>query len=338
MGVVKFSDGLYDRLPPVKGRMEANADLSKSTWFRVGGPAEIMFWPADLSDLMAFLQNVPEDVPVTIIGIGSNLIVRDGGVPGVVIRLSEVFTKISVDGLEITAGGGVSNLRLANAARECGITGFEFLCGIPGAVGGAIRMNAGAYGSETRDIVQRVRALDGKGNLIELSVEDMKYSYRHSDTPEDLIFIDGCFKGAPGVVADIADRMKEIRAEREQTQPVKTPTGGSTFTNPPGAKAWELIDQAGCRGLMRGGAVVSEKHCNFLINIGSATAADLEGLGEEVRRRVFEKSGVKLEWEIRRIGVTIDPPVKSMATEVTSWRVMLLCYWAVGPPSGKCLW
>jgi UDP-N-acetylmuramate dehydrogenase len=309
MAAPKFPDDLFPRLPATLGRIETNADLSKSTWFRVGGPAEVMFWPADLNDLMNFLQNKPDDVPITIIGIGSNLMVRDGGVPGVVIRFSEVFTKISVEGLEITAGGGVSNLRLANAARECGIAGFEFLCGIPGAVGGAVRMNAGAYGSETKDIVQRVRALDVKGNLIELSVAEMKYSYRHSEAPADLIFIDASFKGEPGNTREIADRMKEIRAERALTQPVKTPTGGSTFTNPPGAKAWELIDQAGCRGLMRGGAIVSEKHCNFLINTGSATAADLEGLGEEVRRRVFESSGIQLEWEIRRIGVPENPQV-----------------------------
>ena len=309
MAAPKFPDDLFPRLPATLGRIETNADLSKSTWFRVGGPAEVMFWPADLNDLMNFLQNKPDDVPITIIGIGSNLMVRDGGVPGVVIRLSEVFTKISVEGLEITAGGGVSNLRLANAARECGIAGFEFLCGIPGAVGGAVRMNAGAYGSETKDIVQRVRALDVKGNLIELSVAEMKYSYRHSEAPADLIFIDASFKGEPGNTREIADRMKEIRAERALTQPVKIPTGGSTFTNPPGAKAWELIDQAGCRGLMRGGAIVSEKHCNFLINTGSATAADLEGLGEEVRRRVFESSGIQLEWEIRRIGVPENPQV-----------------------------
>ena len=309
MAAPKFPDDLFPRLPATLGRIETNADLSKSTWFRVGGPAEVMFWPSDLNDLMNFLQNKPDDVPITIIGIGSNLMVRDGGVPGVVIRLSEVFTKISVEGLEITAGGGVSNLRLANAARECGIAGFEFLCGIPGAVGGAVRMNAGAYGSETKDIVQRVRALDVKGNLIELSVAEMKYSYRHSEAPADLIFIDASFKGEPGNTREIADRMNEIRAERALTQPVKTPTGGSTFTNPPGAKAWELIDQAGCRGLMRGGAIVSEKHCNFLINTGSATAADLEGLGEEVRRRVFESSGIQLEWEIRRIGVPENPQV-----------------------------
>lgn len=302
----RFEHGLIARLPAVKGRFEENADLSKSTWFRVGGPAEIMFWPQDLSDLSDFLKNKPVDIPVTIIGIGSNLMVRDGGVPGVVIRLSDVFNEISVDGMEITAGGGVSNLRLANAARDAGIAGFEFLSGIPGAVGGAIRMNAGAYGSETKDIVQRIRALDGTGNLVELSVEDMKYSYRHSDAPEDYIFLDGRFKGSAGEPTEISDRMKAIRAERELTQPIKTPTGGSTFTNPPGAKAWELIDQAGCRGLMRGGAVVSEKHCNFLINSGSASAADLEGLGEEVRRRVFETSGIKLEWEIRRIGVAAN--------------------------------
>jgi len=314
MAAPRFPDGLMAKLPPVKGRLEENAELAKSTWFRVGGPAEVMFQPRDLKDLTNFLAHKPDDVPITIIGIGSNLMVRDGGVPGVVIRLGEVFTDISVDGLEIVAGGGVSNLRLANAARDAGIKGFEFLTGIPGAVGGALRMNAGAYGAETKDIVQSVKAIDEQGAIIELSVDDMKFSYRHSDAPADLIFVEGRFKGEAGTTAGIGARMKSIRAQREQSQPIKTPTGGSTFTNPPDAKAWELIDQAGCRGLMRGGAVVSEKHCNFLINTGSATAADLEGLGEEVRRRVFETSGVKLEWVIRRIGVPGQPSVEEVSS------------------------
>ena len=314
MAAPSFSDGLLAKLPAVKGRLKANADLSKSTWFRVGGPAEVMFQPRDLDDLVNFLTDKPDDVPMTVIGIGSNLMVRDGGVPGVVIRLGEVFTDISVDGLEITAGGGVSNLRLANAARDAGIKGFEFLTGIPGAVGGALRMNAGAYGAETKDIVQSVKAIDEHGQIVDLTVADMKFSYRHSDAPDDLIFIEGRFKGKSGTPAGIGARMKSIRAQREQSQPIKTPTSGSTFTNPPDAKAWELIDQAGCRGLMRGGAVVSEKHCNFLINTGSATAADLEGLGEEVRHRVFETSGVKLEWEIRRIGVAANPSIEEVSS------------------------
>ena len=314
MAAPSFQDGLIAKLPPVKGRLEENAELAKSTWFRVGGPAEVMFQPRDLDDLTDFLTHKPVDIPITAIGIGSNLMVRDGGVPGVVIRLGEVFTDIAVDDLEIVAGGGVSNLRLANAARDAGIKGFEFLTGIPGAVGGALRMNAGAYGAETKDIVQSVKAIDERGAIIELSLADMKFSYRHSAAPADLIFVEGRFKGEAGTPAGIGARMKSIRAQREQSQPIKTPTGGSTFTNPPDAKAWELIDQAGCRGLMRGGAVVSEKHCNFLINAGSATAADLEGLGEEVRRRVFETSGVKLEWEIRRIGVPGQPNAREVSS------------------------
>ncbi len=314
MAAPSFSDGLLAKLPAVKGRLKENADLAKSTWFRVGGPAEVMFQPRDLDDLVNFLTDKPDDVPMTVIVIGSNLMVRDGGVPGVVIRLGEVFTDISVDELEITAGGGVSNLRLANAARDAGIKGFEFLTGIPGAVGGALRMNAGAYGAETKNIVQSVKAIDEHGQIVDLTVADMKFSYRHSDAPDDLIFIEGRFKGETGTPAGIGARMKSIRAQREQSQPIKTPTSGSTFTNPPDAKAWELIDQAGCRGLMRGGAVVSEKHCNFLINTGSATAADLEGLGEEVRHRVFETSGVKLEWEIRRIGVAANPSIEEVSS------------------------
>jgi UDP-N-acetylmuramate dehydrogenase len=303
MRVSKFSDDLIRQLPSSRGRIEANVSLSKSTWFRVGGPAEVMFWPADLDDLITFLQNKPDAVPVTMIGIGSNLMVRDGGIPGVVIRLGKIFEEVSIRGMEIIAGGGLSNLRLANFARNYEISGFEFLCGIPGTVGGSIRMNAGAYGFEIKDILQRVTALDKKGNLKDLSVSELKYSYRHSNLKKDLIYIGGYFKGSPAAAIKIAERMTVIRQEREFTQPVKMPTGGSTFVNPPGYKAWELIDAAGCRGLMRGGAIVSEKHCNFLINTGSASSADLEGLGEEVRRRVFEGCGIKLDWEIQRLGV-----------------------------------
>jgi UDP-N-acetylmuramate dehydrogenase len=303
MKVSKFSDDLIRHLPSSRGRIESNANLSKSTWFRVGGPAEVMFWPADLDDLITFLKNKPNVIPVTMIGIGSNLMVRDGGIPGVVVRLGKIFEEVSISGMEIIAGGGLSNLRLANFARNYEISGFEFLCGIPGTVGGSIRMNAGAYGFEIKDILQRVIALDKKGNLIDLSVSELEYSYRHSDIKEDLIYIGGYFKGSPAATIKIAERMTVIRQEREFTQPVKMATGGSTFVNPPGYKAWELIDAAGCRGLMRGGAVVSEKHCNFLINTGSASSADLEGLGEEVRRRVFEGCGIKLDWEIQRLGV-----------------------------------
>jgi len=303
MKISKFNDDLIGQLPLPRGRIETNVSLSKSTWFRVGGPAEVMFWPADLDDLIAFLQQKPDLVPVTMIGIGSNLMVRDGGIPGVVIRLGKVFEEVSISGMEIIAGGGLSNLRLANFARNSEISGFEFLCGIPGTVGGSIRMNAGAYGFEIKDILQRVIALDKKGNLIDLSVSELKYRYRHTDLKKDLIYIGGHFKGLPAAGIKIAERMTVIRQEREFTQPVKMPTGGSTFVNPPGHKAWELIDAAGCRGLMRGGALVSEKHCNFLINTGSASSADLEGLGEEIRHRVFEDCGIKLNWEIKRLGV-----------------------------------
>jgi UDP-N-acetylmuramate dehydrogenase len=306
MKVSKFSDDLFRQLPPSRGRIESNVNLSKSTWFRVGGPAEVMFWPADLDDLIMFLQNKPDVIPVTMIGIGSNLMVRDGGIPGVVIRLGKIFEEVSISGVEIIAGGGLSNLRLANFARNHEISGFEFLCGIPGTVGGSIKMNAGAYGFEIQDILQGVTALDKKGNLIDLSVSELKYSYRHSNIEKDLIYIGGYFKGSPAAAAKIAERMTVIRQEREFTQPVKMPTGGSTFVNPPGYKAWELIDAAGCRGLMRGGAVVSEKHCNFLVNTGSASSADLEGLGEEVRLRVFEDCGIKLNWEIQRLGVGLQ--------------------------------
>lgn len=303
MAAEKSSTQLIDRLPAVRGRLIEAASLAKLTWFRVGGPAEVLFRPADADDLASFLSGTPKDVPITMIGVGSNLLVRDGGVPGVVIRLGEPFAEVRIDDGEIVAGAGVSNLRLANAARDAAMAGFEFLSGIPGSLGGSLRMNAGAYGAEIADVVVSVEALDRDGGRHTFSGLEMGFSYRHSALPEDLIFISARLKGRPGNQAAIAERMQRIQAEREQTQPVKTPTGGSTFVNPPGHRAWELVDRAGCRGLRRGGAMVSEKHTNFLINTGNATAADLEGLGEEVRRRVFEQSGIRLEWEIRRIGI-----------------------------------
>ena len=303
MKISEFSDNLIRQLPPSRGRIEANVSLSKSTWFRVGGPAEVMFWPADLDDLITFLQNKPDGTAVTMIGIGSNLIVRDGGIPGVVIRLGKMFEEVSINGMDIIAGGGLSNLRLANYARNNGISGFEFLCGIPGSVGGSIKMNAGAYGSEFKEILRGVTALDKKGNLIDLSIPELKYSYRHSDIEKDLIYIGGYFSGLRSAATKITERMAAIRQERGLTQPVRMPTGGSTFLNPPDHKAWKLIDAAGCRDLTRGGAIVSQKHCNFLINTGSASSADLEGLGEEIRHRVFEDCGIKLNWEIKRLGI-----------------------------------
>ncbi|MBT4935085.1 MAG: UDP-N-acetylmuramate dehydrogenase [Rhodospirillaceae bacterium] len=295
--------GLIERLPTVRGRYNADVPLDKITWFRVGGPAEVMFRPTDVEDLMLFLSIVPPDIDITVIGVGSNLLVRDGGVPGVVIRLGREFAGVKAVGDTLEVGAGALDGNVALAARDAGIAGMEFLSGIPGTIGGGLRMNGGAYGSEFKDILVSARAIDNHGALHQLSPEDMGFTYRSTSVSEDWLFIDAAFKGRPEPVADITRRMAEIKASREQNQPVRSQTGGSTFANPPGAKAWELIDQAGCRGLTRGGAMVSEKHCNFLINTGEATAADLEGLGEEVRRRVFEQSGLTLEWEIRRIGV-----------------------------------
>ncbi len=294
---------LIDRLPPVRGSLEEHAPLDRETWFKVGGPAEVMFRPADRDDLADFLRAVPEGIAVTVIGFGSNMLVRDGGVGGVVIRMGREMAGIEVDGDTISAGAGASDPAVAAAARDAGLTGLEFLSGIPGTVGGALRMNAGAYGGEVKDILIECKAIDPDGNLHKLSVDDMGFSYRRCSIPDAWIFTSAVFRGAPGDRDAIAARMAEIRAAREETQPMRTRTGGSTFQNPPGEKAWELVDRAGCRGLTIGGAMVSEKHTNFLINTGTATAADIEALGEEVRRRVMESSGIDLHWEIRRIGV-----------------------------------
>ncbi len=318
MAAKRAPKGLIDQLPEVRGRYSADAALAKLTWFRVGGPAEVLFRPADEEDLKKFLAAKPADVPVTVLGVGSNLLVRDGGIPGVVIRLGDAFADITVDGNTIVAGGGASNLKVANVARSAKLAGFEFLSGIPGSIGGAVRMNAGAFGSETSEILVSATAVDAQGRLHTALAADLGMSYRHCSAPDDWLFLSATLMGTPGDVGEIARRMEDIRDMRETVQPTKTPTGGSTFVNPPGAKAWELIDRAGCRGLKRGGAMVSEKHCNFLINTGTATAADLEGLGEEVRRRVFEHSGVKLQWEIRRIGVPAGPPVKEFVEEAGS--------------------
>ncbi len=304
------STRLIDRLPSVRGRLTENAPLAGITWFRVGGPAEVMFRPADVEDLAAFLAGKPDDVPVTVLGVGSNLLVRDGGVPGVVIRLGRAFAEISRDGHLLRAGAAALDLNVALVARDAGLGGLEFLSGIPGTIGGALRMNAGAYGREMKDVVLGAEALDARGQRQYLTNRALGFGYRHCDVPEDWIFIAAELKGQPTDAAEIQRRMNEISAAREASQPLRTRTGGSTFANPTdalaqGRKAWELIDAAGCRGLRRGGAMVSEKHCNFLINTGNATAADLEELGEEVRARVFDKFGVKLAWEIRRIGVPL---------------------------------
>lgn len=298
----KSTDRLIDRLPAVRGRYTEAADLSRVTWFKVGGPAEVMFRPVDQDDLAGFLAAKPADVPVTVLGVGSNLLVRDGGIDGVVIRLGRGFAEITANGTQVAVGAAALDLNVAIAARTAGIAGLEFLSGIPGLIGGALRMNAGAYGREMTDVTIAATALDAAGKLHSLSHAELGFTYRHSGLPADWIFTGATLQGEPGTREAIAARMDEIQTARAATQPLRTPTGGSTFKNPEGHKAWQLIDAAGCRGLRMGGAQVSELHCNFLINVGGATAADIEALGEEVRRRVFAHSGVTLEWEIKRIG------------------------------------
>jgi UDP-N-acetylmuramate dehydrogenase len=288
----------------VRGRLLANQSLAELTWFRVGGPAQALFMPEDENDLGDFLANLPADIAVTIIGLGSNLIVRDGGVPGVVVRLGRGFGDIAIEGVEVRAGAAVPDVKVARAAQEVGIAGLAFLRGIPGAVGGALRMNGGAYGRETKDALVAARAVDRAGRVHVLGNADMGFAYRRCGAPDDYIFTQATFRGERGDQAAIAAEMEKITESREATQPIKSRTGGSTFKNPPGRKAWQLIDAAGCRGLRIGDAQVSEMHCNFLINLGNATAADIEILGETVRARVRENSGVELEWEIKRIGLS----------------------------------
>ena len=293
---------LIDRLPSTRGDLEADAPMARYTWFKVGGPADVLFQPADADDLALFLAAKPAEVPVITIGAASNIIIRDGGIEGVVVRIGRGFADIRVDRDQIIAGAGANDLTVARKARDAGLSGLEFLCGIPGAIGGALRMNAGAYGREIADVLIDVEAVDGAGNVHQLKASELGFGYRHCGVPEDWIFIAARLQGRPADSGEISRRMDDIQAERETTQPIKTPTGGSTFANPEGMKAWELIAKAGCRGLLRGAAQVSELHSNFLINTGGATATDLEGLGEDIRRRVSDDSGIKLEWEIRRIG------------------------------------
>lgn len=288
----------------LRGRLLPDHPLADLTWFRVGGPADVLFTPADEDDLAAALSALPADVPVTVIGLGSNLIVRDGGVPGLVIRLGgKAFGSIAIEGETIRAGTAVPDMKLARAAAEAGLDGLAFYRGIPGSIGGALRMNAGAHGGETTDVLVEARAVDRSGTLHVLSHAEMGFAYRHCSAPADLIFTQATYRGRPGDRAAIEAEMDRVTAAREAAQPIRERTGGSTFKNPDGGKAWQLVDAAGCRGLTRGGAQVSEMHCNFLINRGGATAADIEGLGEEVRARVRETSGIDLHWEIKRIGV-----------------------------------
>ncbi len=299
---------LRSNMPALRGRLLPNQSLAELTWLRVGGPAQVLLMPEDEADLCCFFSNLPIEIAVTVVGLGSNLIVRDGGVPGVVVRLGRGFNAIAVEGLNVRAGAAAPDLRVAQAAQQAGIAGLAFMCGIPGGVGGALRMNGGAYGRETKDALVEARAVDRAGRIHVLGNADMRYAYRHCGAPDDYIFTQALFKGERGDADAIAAEMKRITQSRGATQPVKTRTGGSTFKNPPGPKkAWQLIDAAGCRGLRIGDAQVSEMHCNFLINLGNATAADIETLGETVRRRVKESAGVELEWEIKRIGVPIEP-------------------------------
>ncbi|MCC7426117.1 MAG: UDP-N-acetylmuramate dehydrogenase [Alphaproteobacteria bacterium] len=293
---------LLDRLPPVRGRLVPDAPLGAQTWFRAGGAAEVLFRPADADDLAAFMAARPADVPVSVIGVGSNLIVRDGGVPGVVVRLARGFNAIAAEADGILAGAACLDLAVAEAAAQAGLCGLEFLSGIPGTIGGAVAMNAGAYGRETREALDWAEIVTPDGRQARLANAELGFAYRRSALPAGAIVTRARLRAMPEDKAAIAARMAEIRRQREASQPTRARTGGSTFKNPEGARAWELIDRAGCRGLRRGDAMVSEKHANFLLNTANATAADIEGLGEEVRRRVKAATGVSLEWEIRRIG------------------------------------
>jgi UDP-N-acetylmuramate dehydrogenase len=304
MSGVDLEYELTAKLPELRGKLKSDTPLKDYTWFRVGGPAQVLYSPADEPDLAYFLRETPSDIPITVIGLGSNLLVRDGGIEGVVIRLGKGFGDITIeDGSKLRAGAAVPDVKVARAAADAGVSGLSFYRGIPGCVGGALRMNGGAHGRETKEVVVEARAVDRKGEVHVLPVEELRYEYRHCGAPDDLIFTEALFQGEPGDPAKILAEMDDIAAYREQAQPIKSRTGGSTFKNPPGKKAWQLIDAAGCRGLAVGDAKVSEMHCNFLINEGNASGADIEELGETVRTRVKETSGVELEWEIKRLGV-----------------------------------
>lgn len=306
MSFVDLTEDLSKLLPELRGRIKTNALLSEITWFRVGGPAQVLFTPADEADLAYFLKTIPADWPVFALGLGSNLLVRDGGVPGVVIRLGRGFGRIEVlEGLRLRVGTAVPDVKVARAAAEAGIANLHFYRGIPGSVGGALRMNAGAHSGETKDVLECTRAVDRHGEIHELSLADMGFSYRHCSVPRDFIFTSATFAGSPGDPVEIQKQMEEVADYREQNQPIRERTGGSTFKNPPDMSAWKLVDAAGCRGLRVGGAMVSQMHCNFLINDAGATGEDLERLGETVRARVKQHSGVELNWEIIRLG---DPP------------------------------
>jgi UDP-N-acetylmuramate dehydrogenase len=292
-------------LPEIRGRVRPQAELAPGTWFRVGGPAEFLVRPEDVSDLAKLLGELAHEMPVTVIGAASNLIIRDGGIPGVVIKLARGFNQVAVEADGIVAGAAALDVTVAEHAAAAGLSGLEFLSGIPGSIGGAVAMNAGAYGAEMKQILDWAEIVTRSGEVLRLNATELALDYRRSNLPPGAVVTRARLRAQKGEAVAIAGRMAEIKASREASQPVRARTGGSTFANPPDMKAWELIDAAGCRGLRRGQAQVSELHCNFLLNNGGATAADLEGLGEEVRRRVFAASGVSLHWEIKRIGVPL---------------------------------
>jgi UDP-N-acetylmuramate dehydrogenase len=291
-------------MPQVRGRLTPNAPLAPLVWFKTGGTAEWLFEPSDEDDLVHFMRDLDPSIPVMVLGLGSNLIVRDGGVPGVVVRLGKAFAKIErIDQVTVRCGGGASGILVSSTARDAGIAGLEFLRGIPGTVGGFVRMNGGAYGREVKDILVSARLVLRSGEVVEWPLDKLGYTYRHSQVPAPAVIIEAVFRGMPGDPEAIGAEMEVIARAREESQPLRSRTGGSTFKNPPGHKAWALVDAAGCRGIRMGDAQVSEKHCNFLLNLGSATSAEIEALGEEVRRRVEAKTHIKLEWEIQRVGV-----------------------------------
>jgi len=306
----EFSDltgELKALMPELRGRLAANSDLSKITWFRIGGPAQVLFTPADEADLSYFLKNLPDDIPVFVMGLGSNLLVRDGGVRGIVIRLGRGFGQIEAqEGSRLVVGTAVPDVKVARAAADAGIDGLAFYRGIPGSIGGALRMNAGAHGTETKDVLVEARAVDRQGNIHVLTNADMGFRYRHCSVPKDWIFTQATFEGRPGDPEAILKAMDEVAAYREENQPIKERTGGSTFKNPDGHSAWKLIDAAGLRGFQVGGAMVSQLHCNFLLNTGDATGEDVERLGETIRARVKDEAGIELNWEIIRIGDARD--------------------------------
>lgn len=292
----------------IRGKLLEDAVLAPFTWFRVGGAADILFLPQDVEDLQEFLRQTPADMPITVLGAASNVILRDGGVEGVVVRLTPPFGQIAIEGTKVVAGAAALDLKVAQAVAKAGVAGLEFFSGVPGAIGGALRMNAGCYDAETKDVLVEARAVDRTGEIVTMTVDDFGYSYRHSEAPDELIFIEATFEGRLDEPEAVLERMAALRQRREDAQPIREKTGGSTFANPdpPGTpdqrKSWQLIDAAGMRGARKGGAQVSEKHCNFLINTGDATAADIEGLGEDVRAAVKATAGVDLRWEIKRIG------------------------------------